>query len=70
MFQLTWAQSQGTPSVSPWQGAVCGAVAGGIAAAITTPLDVAKTRRMLAKVRGRRGEGGGKEGGKEGRGKE
>ncbi|XP_037036831.1 S-adenosylmethionine mitochondrial carrier protein homolog [Bradysia coprophila] len=28
--------------------AVCGAVAGGIAAAITTPLDVAKTRIMLA----------------------
>ena len=45
----------------PWQGAVCGAVAGGTSAAITTPLDVAKTRRMLAKVGeiGGRGEVGG-----------
>ncbi len=34
-----------------WQGAVCGAVAGGIAAGCTTPLDVAKTRIMLANVR-------------------
>ncbi len=36
--------------LSPLQGAVCGAIAGGIAAAATTPLDVAKTRVMLAKV--------------------
>lgn len=28
---------------------------GGFAAAVTTPLDVAKTRIMLAKVRGREG---------------
>ncbi|CAF1579771.1 unnamed protein product [Rotaria magnacalcarata] len=34
--------------VSPWQGALCGSIAGGIAASITTPLDVAKTRIMLA----------------------
>merc|ERR1719335_405875 len=32
---------------SPWQGALCGSISGGIAAAITTPLDVAKTRIML-----------------------
>ena len=49
--------------LEPWEGAVCGAVAGGTAAGITTPLDVAKTRIMLAKV-------GGREGGREGRGGE
>ncbi|CAH1984301.1 unnamed protein product [Acanthoscelides obtectus] len=31
-----------------WEVAVCGSIAGGISAAITTPLDVAKTRIMLA----------------------
>ena len=41
--------SQGRP-VEPWQGAVCGAVAGGFSAAVTTPLDVLKTRIMLAQV--------------------
>lgn len=30
------------------EAAVCGSVAGGIAAAITTPLDVCKTRIMLS----------------------
>lgn len=32
---------------SPWQGACCGSVAGAFSAAVTTPLDVAKTRQML-----------------------
>lgn len=32
----------------PWQSSICGAVAGGVSAAVTTPLDVAKTRIMLA----------------------
>ncbi|MCL4123729.1 UNVERIFIED_CONTAM: hypothetical protein GTU68_057885, partial [Idotea baltica] len=35
--------------VEPWESAVAGSVSGGLAAALTTPLDVAKTRIMLAK---------------------
>jgi solute carrier family 25 S-adenosylmethionine transporter 26 len=34
--------------VEPYEAAVCGSIAGGIAAAITTPLDVCKTRIMLS----------------------
>ena len=33
-----------------WEASLCGAVAGGLAAASTTPLDVAKTRIMLAQA--------------------
>ncbi|CAL1271582.1 unnamed protein product [Larinioides sclopetarius] len=47
-FKYVWQVKQGFP-VKPWQSSLCGAVAGGIAAGITTPLDVAKTRIMLAK---------------------
>lgn len=41
-----WASYQGSET-NPVQGAVCGSAAGAVAAAITTPLDVAKTRIML-----------------------
>ncbi|KAK3581790.1 hypothetical protein CHS0354_027258 [Potamilus streckersoni] len=40
---------QKTP-VKPWQSSVCGAISGCFAAGLTTPLDVAKTRIMLAEV--------------------
>lgn len=34
--------------IYPVESAICGAISGGISAAVTTPLDVAKTRIMLA----------------------
>ena len=45
-FQLHHSYLGHTPH--PWQSAACGALAGGFSAAVTTPLDVAKTRIMLA----------------------
>lgn len=47
----TRAQQLQVESVSPGEGAICGSIAGGIAAALTTPLDVIKTRLMLNKGR-------------------
>lgn len=41
-----WALQQGAP-VAAWQGALCGSISGAFAAAITTPLDVCKTRLMV-----------------------
>lgn len=46
-LKANWTETTTLPLTSAAV-AVCGAVAGGIAAAITTPLDVAKTRIMLA----------------------
>eukprot|EP00093_Oithona_nana_P009966 09966.XXX_110365_111186_1 [CDS] Oithona nana genome sequencing. len=43
-----WARHLKEDRVTPLQSSVCGAISGGISAAITTPLDVAKTRIMLA----------------------
>ena len=44
------AARSGRECATPAQSAACGAVAGGAAAAATTPLDVAKTRIMLARA--------------------
>ena len=35
-------------TVAGWEMSLCGSIAGGISAALTTPLDVAKTRTMLS----------------------
>lgn len=43
-----WTKRQGH-TLSSLQSAMCGAIAGAVAAYVTTPLDVAKTRIMLAK---------------------
>jgi solute carrier family 25 S-adenosylmethionine transporter 26 len=41
------ADVKGSPTL-PWEASLCGSFAGGFSAAVTTPLDVAKTRIMLA----------------------
>ncbi|XP_059505912.1 mitochondrial S-adenosylmethionine carrier protein isoform X2 [Stegostoma tigrinum] len=48
-LKAVWSWKQ-NGAVDSWQAAVCGAFAGASAAAVTTPLDLAKTRIMLAKT--------------------
>jgi len=45
-LKSTWGAFQGSPT-DPNQGALCGSAAGAFSSAVTTPLDVAKTRIML-----------------------
>ena len=45
-----WRRStQGRETVAGWESGIFGSVAGAVAAGVTTPLDVLKTRMMLAK---------------------
>ncbi|XP_072014525.1 mitochondrial S-adenosylmethionine carrier protein-like isoform X1 [Amphiura filiformis] len=46
-MKSTWSKREGKP-IEAWQSSICGAISGGISAGLTTPLDVAKTRIMLA----------------------
>mmetsp|Transcript_66675 Transcript_66675/g.150547 ORF Transcript_66675/g.150547 Transcript_66675/m.150547 type:complete len:227 (-) Transcript_66675:289-969(-) len=46
-LKMAWTNFQGSET-NPIQGAACGSAAGAVASALTTPLDVAKTRIMLS----------------------
>ena len=45
-----WATSTNSHKIGSVQAGLCGMVAGGVAAAVTTPLDVMKTRIMTSTV--------------------
>jgi solute carrier family 25 S-adenosylmethionine transporter 26 len=48
-LKLNWEPSTGL-ELNPFYVAICGAISGGIAAGLTTPLDLLKTRIMLADI--------------------
>lgn len=49
-FSKKAIQSDANQPIQPWKSTVAGAFSGALAAFLTTPLDVAKTRVMLAKT--------------------
>lgn len=45
-LKAQWARRAGVEQLETWQSSLCGSLAGGVSAAVTTPLDVVKTRLM------------------------
>ena len=56
--KLKFITKDDSPSVAALKSALCGSISGGFAAAVTTPLDVIKTRIMLGKDAHGRAYGG------------